>query len=224
MNAFQYLKYPYSPEIEFSPEDYCVVYFEDKALVFILKKGYLSTLAPNVSIESCPEMTEAQLFQRDSESLASVSPYYKEEESLLAYRNLDSRHFEKAPGFAKDPLLLFFISEDQIARNFIAPETVGFSCTTISVTITNPTEFKSFILSQSNHNHNYRETIYILFPFLKLKTRYIPIEWINDNSFDLSFSLLEGQIEREELYSFLFLFKRYIKANCDSDFLVVEEW
>jgi hypothetical protein len=64
----------------------------------------------------------------------------------------------------------------------------------------------------------------ILFPFLKLKTRYIPMEWINDNSFDLSFSLLEGQIEREELYSFLFLFKRYIKANCDSDILVTEEW
>jgi hypothetical protein len=222
MCAFQYLKYPYSPEIQFSPVDYCVVYFEDKALVFILKKGYLSTLAPDVSIESCPEMTEAQLFKRDSEYLASVSPYYKEEESLLVYRNLDSRNFEIEAVFSKDPLLLFFVSEDNIARNFIAPETIGSSCTTISLTITNPNEFKSFVQTQSNQN--YRQTIYILFPFLKLKSRYIPIEWINDNSFDLSFSLLEGQIEREELYSFLYLFKRYIKANCDSDFLVVEEW
>jgi hypothetical protein len=209
MLNFQNLKFPLFDKTLTDEDHYIVEFTSDDKQIYIVRTGYLTTRSPSLPKMAFKILTEKELFDKDYELLETISPEFSDSTSLVKkIINVDL--------FPKDPLVLFIVKQENIADRFL-----HFSRSTeVYIKITNQEKLKSFFEEKANAYPF--ESLFILYPFEKIKSKYISISW-EDFGLILVFSRLEDDEERKELDCFLCFFKRYLKWTCDVDMIQILE-
>lgn len=189
-----------------------IVDFPDGPQIYIVRPGFFTTRVPyKFPTVGLKTLTEKELFEIDDELLETILPEFTLSHTFVK-KKIDTDLFPK------DPLSLCIVKEDDIANRFLK-----FSGNTeVYLIMTNVAKLRSFFEEKANSLSH--ESLYILYPFEKIKSKYISISW-EDSRAVLVFSRIgEGREERKEFDCFLSFFKRYVKFSCDVDLIEVMEF
>ena len=162
-------------------------------MVYILKENSLSTYFDSSSLDT------------DEIKKISVKELFAHDEKVLQ-RNYPQMKRDFGEKRYAEGLFLSFVNEPFIKQ--------------VTLVVTNAKKLESYVRKASNPRGN--ESVFILYPFEEIATRYISLDFRSLDCVVLNRYSLERYNEYEWC-DFLYHFQRYIKFFCDCDILSISE-
>ena len=176
--------------------------------VFIKHPEFLTTRYPFDS--KMPlffnEISEKDLFELDFDLIEEYCP----QSAPVIY------HFD-IDRIPKEPLILFAVTQKDVPERHLSED----EDLCVYLEVTNAKKVKKMFQERANVAHSSNETVFIVFPFQFIQSKYIRVDWESDCGFTLVFNDLskESIDELNDFELFVCFFRRLLKFVCDADLI-----